>query len=178
MRSWTTGIIKEWLFWSYRNTQRSNRSTIIPYKHTIEVIFRTGSLSAGSQIHYFKHKCQPGLSRAEASGNRPSFKVLVLITTRSNIFSICLKHRVKFLKVLMWIGLPAAEGHWNVFEHFICVLVCFLVRSCCVFPSIEARDGMNIRRSGKARRDVLCRAAVCGSGHRGRLMDLLGDPTI
>lgn len=52
----------------------------------IEVIFKTGSVSAGSQIHYFRHKCQLDPSPAEASGNRPSFKVLVLITTRSNIF--------------------------------------------------------------------------------------------
>lgn len=141
----------------------------------IEVIFRTGSLSGGSQIHYFKHKCQADPSPAEASGNRPSFKVLGLITTSSNIFWISLTHRVKFLKVLVWIRVPAAEAYWKVFKHFISVLVCLLARSC-VFPSIEAHNGLNIRRSGKARRVVLCQAALSGSVAQREVVGFAGRP--
>lgn len=47
-----------------------------------------------------------------------------------------------------------------------------------MFPSVEAHNALDMRRSGKARRDVFCRAGIRGSVHRGRMMDLLGDPTI
>lgn len=83
--------------------------------------------------------------------------------TRSNIFWIYLKHGVKFLKPLMWIRLPAAEGYWNVFEHFIRAFFCQELLGISIHQSAQwfAAAFRNIRRPGKARRDILCRAVIC-----------------